>query len=136
MAISIALLINFIFKMPSWYTHNIIFFQCAYFGGLGGVLYCLRGVYINRCVLKRWDDNWQMWYYLRPLVSSICGAISYIFIRAGLLIFDATTQPYSIPYGFLAFAFIAGYNVDNFMRKIEDIALNKWGIAKSKVSGE
>ena len=31
---------------------------CVLFGGLGGVTYCLRGVYLNACVRKQWDIAW------------------------------------------------------------------------------
>ncbi len=38
------------------------------FGGLGGCTYCLRGVYLNACVLKSWDKAWLPWYFIRPFV--------------------------------------------------------------------
>ena len=37
-------------------------------------------------------------------------------------------------YGYLAVAFIAGYNVDNFLKRIEDVAMTVWRIDKSRVS--
>jgi hypothetical protein len=37
-------------------------------------------------------------------------------------------------FGYLAVAFIAGYNVDNFLKKIESIAKSSWGIGKSRIS--
>ena len=43
-------------------------------------------------------------------------------------------DPNTIPYGYLAVAFIAGYNVDFFMKKIETIAQELWGIDKSRAS--
>lgn len=42
---------------------------CAIVGGLAGCIYCLRGIYLNRCVRKNWDTNWLAWYYIRPFVS-------------------------------------------------------------------
>jgi hypothetical protein len=36
----------------------------------------------------------------------------------------------------LAIAFIAGYNVDNFMKKLEEVASSIWGIKKSRASQE
>ena len=109
-------------------------FLCTFTGGLGGVVYCLRGVYLNACVRKEWDDDWQPWYYIRPLVSHVCGAISYLFLQAGLLVLEAKSSADSTNLGFLALAFIAGLNVDKFIAKIEDIAQATWGIEKSRAT--
>jgi len=123
-----------LFDMPLWYTKRLLFAKCASIGGVGGILYCLRAVYLNRCVLKQWDPDWQVWYYLRPITSTISGFISCIFLKAGLLVLEASNNPGNTPYGYLAIALIAGYNVDNFMKKIESIAHTVWGISKSRVS--
>lgn len=109
---------------------------CAALGGLGGCVYCLRGVYLNRSVRRQWDDAWQVWYYIRPLVSTACGAISYLFLRAGLLVLESGQRPGSTDLGFYALAFIAGLNVDKFIVKIEDIAQAVWGIEKSRAASE
>lgn len=109
-------------------------FLCMLVAGVGGVVYCLRGVYISACVRGRWDDAWQPWYYIRPFVSASCGAVSWLFLKAGLLILDATTSSDSSDLGFYALAFISGLNVDKFISKIEDIAQATWGIEKSRVS--
>jgi hypothetical protein len=85
-------------------------------------------------VKKQWDSHWEVWYYIRPLVSILAGSISYIFLKAGLLILESKEMQNSDNYGFLAVAFIAGLNVDNFMKKIESIAESAWGINKSKTS--
>ena len=106
---------------------------CSLIGGLGGVLYCARGVYLNRAVHNSWDDRWLVWYGLRPLVSLGCGAVSYLFLKAGLLVLEAGTKADATDMGFYAFAFIAGYNVDKFLEKIEDISKSIWGIEKSRV---
>ena len=125
---------NFI-KVPSWYISGLLLAQCAYIGCIGGCLYCLRSVYLNKCVLKQWDESWHIWYYLRPITSTISGFVSYIFLKAGLLVLDASTQPEGgATYGYLAIAFIAGYNVDNFMKKLESIVETAWGISKSKAT--
>ena len=107
---------------------------CAAIGGVGGCVYCLRAVYLNACVYKRWDDDWQPWYYIRPMVSIACGGISYLFLSAGLLVLEAGQRPDATDLGFYALAFIAGLNVDRFIAKIEDIAQATWGIEPSRVS--
>ncbi len=103
-------------------------------GGLGGIVYCLRGVYLNACVKKTWDKEWHPWYYIRPLVSLVCGGISYLFLKAGLLVLESNQSVDSSNLGFLALAFIAGLNVDKFISKIEDVAQAAWGIEKSRAS--
>ena len=103
-------------------------------GGFGGVTYCLRGVYLNACVKKTWSEEWYPWYYIRPIVSLICGGISYLFLKAGLLILEAQQNLEATNLGFLALAFIAGLNVDKFISKIEDVAQATWGIEKSRTA--
>jgi len=118
--------------LPSWLSTVQVPITCALAGGVGGVTYCLRGVYLNACVRKNWDDAWQPWYYIRPIVSLICGAVSFLFLKAGLLVLDATEKSDSNLLGFYALAFIAGLNVDKFVAKLEDIAHATWGIEKSR----
>lgn len=107
-----------------------LFLKSAIVGCLGGVLYCIRGIYLNKCILDRWDDKWLVWYYLRPVASTLSGVISFILLKAGLLVLDATQG--DVTYGYYAVAFIAGYNVDNFLKKMEDIAKTVWGIENSR----
>ncbi len=127
-------ILHFLFQLPVWYLSNIVLIQCAYFGSLGGVLYCLRGVYLNKSVRKNWDKDWTVWYYIRPLTSLIAGFISGILLKAGLLILDASSNTQQTFFGFYAISFIAGYNVDNFLKKIESLAKTTWGIDPSNVS--
>lgn len=107
---------------------------CGLSGGLGGVTYCLRGIYLNACVFKRWDDTWLPWYFIRPLVSFICGIVSCLFLKAGLIVLEAEQMDSSTNLAFYALAFIAGLNVDKFIEKIEDIAQVTWGIKKSRTA--
>lgn len=37
-------------------------------------------------------------------------------------------------FGYLAFSFIAGYNVDRFLKKMEDVAQSKFGVRPSRTS--
>lgn len=108
--------------------------MCATIGGFGGCIYCLRSVYLNACVKKQWDADWHVWYYIRPLVSIACGAVSFLFLKAGLLVLESGSKQDSTDLGFYAFAFVAGLNVDKFIAKIEDIAQAAWGIEKSRYS--
>lgn len=121
-----------LFSLPDWYLSGLLFVKSGVLGAIGGLLYCMRGIYLNKCVRKTWSEEWYVWYYLRPIISFISGFISAIILKAGLLLLEASSDPNTIPYGFLALAFIAGYNVDNFMKKIESIAHTAWGIEKSR----
>ena len=117
---------------PDWLRAQRLWLFCTTAGGLGGSLYCLRGVYLNACVRKRWDPEWEPWYYIRPFASLVCGLISCLFLKAGLLVLEAGQKGDSSQLGFYALAFVAGLNVDRFVEKIENIAEATWGIEKSR----
>jgi hypothetical protein len=108
--------------------------ECILIGGIGGILYCLRAVYLNYCVRKSWENEWLVWYLIRPIVSLLSGGVSFLFLKAGLLVLEAKKEESSTNLGYLAFAFIAGLNVDKFITKIEDLAKATWGIEKSRTS--
>ncbi len=118
--------------LPVWLNTYKLYFYCLLVGGAGGCVYCLRGVYLNACVKKNWDSTWIPWYYIRPVVSCVCGTVSALFLKAGLLVLGASHHEVSSEIGFYALAFISGYNVDKFLSKIEDIAQASWGIEKSR----
>jgi hypothetical protein len=107
---------------------------CCAIACVGGCLYCMRAIYLNKCVHKRWDSDWNIWYILRPLTSLICGGASFLFLKAGLLILESNTDKQASEIGFYALAFIAGLNVDKFVAKIEEVAQAVWGIEKSRSS--
>jgi len=109
---------------------------CATIGGLGGVTYCLRAVYLNACVHKRWGNDWLPWYFIRPIVSLITGAVSCLFLQAGLIVFEASQTDSPTNLAFYALAFVAGLNVDKFIQKVEEIAEVTWGIKKSRTASD
>jgi hypothetical protein len=105
---------------------------CSGAGLVGGLINCLRAVYLNACVFKRWDPTWHVWYYLRPILSAVMGLVAFLFIRAGLVVFgsaDARTSGGSV-YGYLAVCFIAGYNVKRFLERLEAVSEASFGIKK------
>lgn len=130
---SLALLL--VFKqvaIPSNFAKLALY--CGLAGGVGGVTYCLRGVYLNACVYKQWDKDWLPWYFIRPIVSFITGVISCLFLKAGLIVLEAKQMDGSSNLAFYALAFVAGLNVDRFIEKVESIAQVTWGIKKSRTS--
>ena len=121
-------------QFPDWTTSFQLPIACGLAGGFGGVLYCMRGVYLNYSVKKQWSNEWYPWYIIRPFVSILTGGVSFLFLKAGLLVLEAQTEASSSNFGFYALAFIAGLNVDKFISKIEDLAQATWGIEKSRAS--
>lgn len=121
---------------PEWLKSYMLPANCILLSTLGGILYCLRSIYLERCVNKSWDPDWEAWYYLRPIASSISGLIAYIFLKAGLVVLEADQEIESENFGFLALAFIAGLNVNNFVQKIEEIAKSTFGIENSRTSAK
>ncbi|EPL10415.1 hypothetical protein CF150_15213 [Pseudomonas sp. CF150] len=83
---------------------------------------------------KRWDPDWHVWYFIRPITSIVAGAVSYLFLKAGLLVLESSAKSDASEIGFFALAFIAGLNVDKFVAKIEEVAKAVWGIDKSRAS--
>jgi hypothetical protein len=123
------------FGFTPWLTGDLqIAFACVLFGGLGGCIYCLRGVYLNACVRKCWDADWLPWYFIRPVVSLVLGGISYLFIKSGLLLLGASQESDASPLGIWAMAFLAGLNVDKFLVKIESVGQTVLGIEPSRQS--
>lgn len=105
---------------------------CALIGAVGGCVYCIRGVYLHRCVFRDWSADWYVWYFVRPIESLICGGVSFLFLKAGLLVLESKQDVGASHFGFYALAFVAGLNVDKFIAKIEDVAKSAWGIEKSR----
>lgn len=132
--LSVATLFLYFCEIQESVRRYVLPLTCILLGGYGGVLYCLRGVYLNASVKGQWSSQWEPWHYVRPVVSLMCGGISYIFLRAGLLVLEAESRDGASDLGFMAFSFIAGLNVDKFVGKIEEIAQASWGIEKSRTT--
>lgn len=122
--------------VPDWVNDYRTAVFCGLIGGVGGIVYCLRAVYLNACVKRSWDAAWLPWYCVRPVVSLVCGFASYALLKAGLLVLDSAPKSDGSQYGFFVLAFIAGLNVDKFVSKIEDVAQTAWGIEKSRASAK
>lgn len=122
-------------SIPEWMRAYETALLCGLTGGIGGIVYCLRGLYVNTCARPGgWDPKWMPWYFVRPILSHICGAISFVVLKTGLLLLDSQQKTDSHEIGFFLLAFVAGLNVDKFVTKIEDLAQTTWGIEKSRAS--
>jgi hypothetical protein len=118
--------------LPLWLAQFKTICLCVLTAGTGGVVYCLRGLYVNTCAGDGWNPRWMLWHFTRPVVSLVCGAVSYLLLEAGLLVLDSSPRAESNHLGFYVLAFIAGLNVDKFLTKIEEVAQTTWGIEKSR----
>ena len=47
------------FGLPESLASSELALRCALISMLGGILYCLRSVYLNRCVHDRWTKSWR-----------------------------------------------------------------------------
>ncbi|EBN7598299.1 hypothetical protein D0C11_20860 [Salmonella enterica] len=118
--------------LPVPYAPLRVPLMCGAIAYTGDCLYCFRAIYLNKCVRKQWDPDWHLWYFIRPLTSTIAGAISYLFLKAGLLVLESSSNAGASEMGFFALAFIAGFNVGKFVAKIEEVAKAVWGIDKTR----
>ena len=121
---------------PNYFSNFETLLGCILIGGMGGNVYCLRAIYLQACAKKEWDENWIVWYVLRPLLSIVVGGISYLFIKAGLVLFNSSGQSEINQLSIWSLAFLSGLNVDNFIKKIESIGETVWGISPSRVSNK
>jgi hypothetical protein len=99
---------------------------------LGSVIYCLRAIYLHRCIRKDWDAQMAAWYWLRPLVGLLTGAVVFILVNAGLVMLNAEIAQQGNPYGLYAIAVIAGYNIDRFWIFVENVMQKALGIEPSR----
>ncbi len=117
-----------------FHTVHPTWLHVTLWGLTGGCVYCIRSLYFQYCVEDQWNYKWIVWHIIRPFVSAICGVVSLLFVKAGLLLFEASyieTQSY---YGIYALSFIAGLNVDNFMKKVESIFQELIGLQQTRIS--
>ena len=132
--ISLGLYLFFQFDNCSFCKFQPIWLHVVLLGMIGGNTYCIRSLYLQYCVKKEWDNRWIVWHITRPVVSAICGFISLIFLKAGFLLFEVSTSESHSYYGIYALTFIAGFNVDNFIKKIESIFKETLGIQQTRAS--
>lgn len=128
-ALGISLCCGFLKHISPFMTLSI---YCSLLGLLGGITHCLRALYLHNCFLKNWQTEWEIWYFIRPIVSGIMGFISLLFIKAGLLVFsnNAALDIENRTVFYLIVAFFAGYNVQNFLKKIDEVSKSFIGIEK------
>ncbi len=94
----------------------LIFVSCA--GGIGGILYAMRGFY-QHIAQNDFDDKWFWWYLFRPFQGAIAGIFTYFFIAGGLIGIENLTQ--NKIYLIISLSFISGYGFTQFANSIVSI---------------
>lgn len=122
--------------LPIWLSKFKLLNECILFGLIGGVIYCLRGMYVNHCALKQWCAGWSLWYLLRPLLSTMMGGISYFILMSGLMAAGMNATSKSPDYFFYLVAFFAGLRVDSFLKYFEGQISKHFNSSKDKESNK
>jgi hypothetical protein len=109
-------------------VRQFIYYACS--GGLGGAIYSSFG--LNTHLFKEDFDGEKFiwWYIFRPIASGIMGIFAIFFFAGGFMavsgmtasaLTDICAHPNSIMF-YCAFAFLAGYACNKFIKKIDVIA--------------
>ncbi|MBN1639969.1 MAG: hypothetical protein JXA09_01945 [Anaerolineae bacterium] len=67
--------------------------NCAAWGGVGGVLGALYSLYWHAAKVKDFDKQYVMWYVVQPLIGLIIGALVYAIVDAGFLSLVSGSTP-------------------------------------------
>lgn len=100
---------------------NLSYIACA--GGLGGSIYCIRGMY-KAIAEDTFDTKWVWWYLYRPFISAIMGVITYFLIVGGLLSLSANGKT-DLNKGIMLYSglgFLAGFYFSKIMEKLDGVS--------------
>ncbi|WP_051252964.1 hypothetical protein [Ferrimonas kyonanensis] len=88
-------------------------------GALGGMLYCLRAIYHQWCVVSSWSNRWLVWHALRPICSALMGGVAFLMIKSGMQLFNFEQTGEQVQWANLLLALVAGYNVSQMQKWME-----------------
>lgn len=111
--------------------HILTYLACS--GGIGGTIYCIRGLYQN-IADDSFHPKWVWWYIFRPLMSSCVGVITYFLIVGGLLSISSGKN-IDLQKGTMLYtgiAFLSGYSFTKFTEKLDNISSTIFGKEKEK----
>lgn len=97
-------------------------FYCVCAGGLGGASAALRD--FSYFFGKRiFDPAWAPSYWCRPVLGVIMGVVAWALLRGGLLLVSDAGAAVSVSNPvYFAIAFVAGFAVEQMVRKLYDVA--------------
>jgi hypothetical protein len=110
--------------LTSPYIVMLVYVVCS--GGIGGILYSLNYIVAH---LEKGDFGPQYYlsYYLRPIISALVGAVSFLVIAGGLMNLtgvgtNADYTNFSTILTFCGIALLSGFATDKFLDKLGDLA--------------
>lgn len=104
----------------------VIYCVCA--GGVGGALYSMRGLK-KHSAAGDYDAKYTWAYVFHPLMGAVLGAVSFFFVKGGVLLFSGATgeagpgDPFRVRCALVSIAFLAGFASHEFLTKLKEIAV-------------
>ena len=105
-----------------------IYFRYLWAGAIGGTTIAYWGL-VKHTILMDFDDQYELWYYFKPLLGAIFGLISVIIIRAGFISLQTSGNSVDIKSQLPLYiiAFIAGFSERFFIQLIDRVTTALFG---------
>jgi len=105
-----------------------IYFRYLWAGAIGGTTIAYWGI-VKHTILMDFDDQYELWYYFKPLLGAIFGLISVIIIKAGFISLQTVATPAKIENQLPLYiiAFIAGFSERFFVQLIDRVTTALFG---------
>jgi hypothetical protein len=89
-------------------------------GGLGGIVSALIGLWAHRALHQEIDRPWAIWFFANPFMGIVLGALIFLLLRAILLgLFPSTSGRFQYSWILYILAGIAGFEQNIFYDLIE-----------------
>lgn len=89
-------------------------------GGLGGIISALIGLWAHRALDQDIHRQWAIWFFANPFMGIVLGALIFLLLRAVLLgLFPSTSGRFQLSWILYAIAWIAGFKQNVFYDLIE-----------------
>ena len=101
-------------------------------GALGGTTITLWGI-VKHTILLDFDDQYILWYWLKPALGAIFGLVTVLILQAGLISLQLETPniPNTLPLH--VFAFLGGFSERFFIRLIDRVMTALFGGEQQKL---
>jgi hypothetical protein len=121
---------TYIYQPADKFVFSLILIFCS--GGIGAVIYSIRGFYKN---LIKGDFNynhWVWWYLFRPIIGSVMAVFVYFLILGGLLTLGSISN---VDYSkgiivYCGIGFLCGFCFTQIAVKVKDVASTVFAKAK------
>jgi hypothetical protein len=89
-------------------------------GGLGGIVSALIGLWAHRALNQEIDRQWAIWFFANPFMGIVLGALIFLLLRAILLgLFPSTSGRFQFSWVLYVMAWVAGFEQNVFYDLIE-----------------